>query len=81
MLYNLVVSEGISVEFGKNIVHVDAQKPSVSLDSGEEIPGDIIVGADGRDSVVLGILDKPESVTRAYNGYLYVEEYSAVAYR
>lgn len=80
MLYDLVVSEQISVEFDKHVVEVNAQKPSITLDSGEEFSADIIVGADGRDSVVLGIIGKPNSTPRPDTGYLYVEEYSVVTY-
>ena len=47
LLYELVLETGVDVEFGSEVVKVDAWHPSVSLSTGEVIYGDVIVGADG----------------------------------
>ncbi|KLO08870.1 FAD/NAD(P)-binding domain-containing protein [Schizopora paradoxa] len=58
MLYNLAIDSGVKVEFGKIIMDVDAEGPSVTLFDGSVIHGDVIVGVYGESSLVRPLLEK-----------------------
>ncbi|TFK48474.1 FAD/NAD(P)-binding domain-containing protein [Heliocybe sulcata] len=51
LLYRLVTEAGITVRFKSTITSVDPSQPSVTLSSGESLSCDIVVGADGYESV------------------------------
>lgn len=57
------IRRGADVRLGSKIVGYDADKPSVLLESGEEVRGDVVVASDGVKSLgrekVLGYEDKP----------------------
>ncbi|KAI5121809.1 hypothetical protein M0805_009801 [Coniferiporia weirii] len=52
MMYNLAVSSGVRVDFNVTVVDVDVSVPSVRMACGEQIRADIVVGADGVQSIV-----------------------------
>lgn len=51
-LYKYAIDTGARVEFNSRVIEVRSEVPSVLLSNGKEIFGDIIVGADGPNSVV-----------------------------
>lgn len=57
MLYKLAIDSGVQVEFGKIIMDVDAESPSVTLLDGSVIDGDVIVGVYGESSLVRPLLE------------------------
>lgn len=52
MLYQLAVKEGAEIQFNTRVVSVDSSGPSVTLESGETLFADVVVGADGYDSLL-----------------------------
>ena len=56
MLFRLALKAGVDVRLGCNVKSVDAYTPSVTLDSGEVVRGDMVVGADGDQSFVRDIV-------------------------
>ena len=54
MVYRLAVSAGAQVEFGVSVTKVSpgSPEPSVTLSTGETIHADVVIGADGRSSIV-----------------------------
>ena len=63
ILYNFAVSLGVDIRMNTPVVDYDVSKPSITLDSGEEIASDVVIIADGARSkgrkTVLGYEDKP----------------------
>lgn len=45
-----MVREGVEIRHNANVIHADPNRPSVRLNTGETISGDIIVAADGYTS-------------------------------
>ncbi|KAF8958781.1 hypothetical protein BDZ97DRAFT_1906399 [Flammula alnicola] len=66
MLYQLTVKEGVEFRFNATVVDADSEQVSVTLDSGETLFGDVIVGADGYDSLLRQVVtdsdDEPPDV-------------------
>ena len=58
MLYEAAVSSGAEIRYDANVVKIDPEERQVTLESGEKISGDVLVGADGEfglsRSTVLG---------------------------
>ncbi|EGN96530.1 hypothetical protein SERLA73DRAFT_111128 [Serpula lacrymans var. lacrymans S7.3] len=52
MLYDLAISCGARVSYNSNVASVSAEPPRVVLTSGEEFTADVIIGADGKHSIV-----------------------------
>jgi len=52
MLYDLAVKEGVELRFNSKVTRVDSPSISVTLDNGETLFSDIVVGADGSGSSV-----------------------------
>jgi 2-polyprenyl-6-methoxyphenol hydroxylase-like FAD-dependent oxidoreductase len=52
LLYDLAVGAGVEFRFHAEVVHVDPQRPSIRLASGEAWIGDLVVGADGHNGIV-----------------------------
>ncbi|KAI5121804.1 hypothetical protein M0805_009796 [Coniferiporia weirii] len=74
MLYKLAVDAGARVSFGSRVASVNPAAASVTLHTGQEIFGDIIVGADGDEGIVRPLLleDGVEEVTDGtYTSYLF----------
>jgi 2-polyprenyl-6-methoxyphenol hydroxylase-like FAD-dependent oxidoreductase len=59
-LVDLVKSHGIEVRYGAQIVHVDPQRPSVHLSSGDVEVGDLVIGADGYKSQIRTLVSGEE---------------------
>ena len=57
MLYNLARDAGAKFAFGSRVVDVDPKSPSVTLASGKKLFADLIVGADGHQSVLRSVLE------------------------
>ena len=47
ILYDAAVAHGAQIRYEANVVSVDPEAQEVTLESGEKIGGDVIVGADG----------------------------------
>ncbi|KDQ57417.1 hypothetical protein JAAARDRAFT_58039 [Jaapia argillacea MUCL 33604] len=72
-LHKIATEAGAKVRLGATIVSVNPETPSVTLASGETITGDILIGADGKTSIVrktfLGGQDDRRSMgTVVYSG-------------
>ena len=52
MIHELAVASGVRIDYNCTVVDVDLSEPSVLLESGERLRGDMIVGADGPYSIV-----------------------------
>lgn len=52
MLLEHATQEGVQIRYNSQVRHVDSETVSVMLESGERILSDIVVGADGFNSVV-----------------------------
>ncbi|KAF9483291.1 FAD/NAD(P)-binding domain-containing protein [Pholiota conissans] len=67
MLYQLAVKEGVEFRFNSTIVDADNVAVSVTLDSEEVLYADVIIGADGFDSLLRQVVtdsgDEPPDVT------------------
>jgi len=63
MLYDLATGAGAQIRLGCTVTSIDAEKPSVTLRSGEVIDCDLLIGADGVKSmireVIVGSKDAP----------------------
>lgn len=63
ILYQFAISLGITIHMGTTVSDYNATKPSILLESGEEITSDVVIIADGVKSkgrkIVLGYEDKP----------------------
>ncbi len=46
-MHDAAVEAGVQVRYGANVVNVDAETQEVTLESGEQIGADVLVGADG----------------------------------
>ncbi|KAF5308965.1 hypothetical protein D9619_013771 [Psilocybe cf. subviscida] len=60
MLYQLAVKEGAKIRFNTCVTEVDSSTASVTTESGETIFADVIVGADGYDSVLRQVVTDSE---------------------
>ncbi len=47
ILYNAATKAGATIEFGKRVVTIDFDAPSVTLENGLHVPSDLIIAADG----------------------------------
>jgi salicylate hydroxylase len=52
MLFNIAVQEGVEFRFNATVIEADPSSVSVVLESGEVLGVDVIVGADGCDSLL-----------------------------
>lgn len=52
VLYQNAVEAGVDFRFGLRVIEVDEEKPSVTLEDGSEVSADLIIGADGANSIV-----------------------------
>ncbi|KJZ75162.1 hypothetical protein HIM_05356 [Hirsutella minnesotensis 3608] len=63
----------VTIHLGANVISYDPSKPSIVLESGQEIQGDVVVGADGIHSAaceaVLGCANPP--VAPVHHNYCY----------
>ncbi|KAF8066743.1 hypothetical protein FPV67DRAFT_1364383, partial [Lyophyllum atratum] len=46
------VQEGVQFRYNSNVTHVDSEAVSITLESGEQIVSDVVIGADGFNSLV-----------------------------
>lgn len=49
-LFLEAINAGVEVRFACRVRHINETGPSVTLTSGEQIEGDLIIGADGKQS-------------------------------
>ncbi len=52
MLYDLAVQSGVEIHFSTRVFEVNSDSLSLTLENGDRIPADVIVGADGPKSIV-----------------------------
>lgn len=78
LLYHAAISRGASVHFGARVVSLNvlSRFPSVTLECGDSIYADIVVGADGVDGITrrhfvtstfdsTGVLDKEKGIWKS----------------
>ncbi|GLB41019.1 putative FAD binding domain containing protein [Lyophyllum shimeji] len=51
-LCELALHEGVQFRYNSKVIHVDSETVSVTLESGEKIASDMVIGADGFNSLV-----------------------------
>ena len=56
MLYEVAEESGATINFNSEVMSVDPHCPSVVLSSGEVVKADIIIGADGAESLVRSLI-------------------------
>ena len=75
-LYEIAVNAGVRVEFNSNVVAVDPETPSVTLNGGKKVYGDIVIGTDGDQSLVRKLMfdegEEEEMVEGPWTGYVWV---------
>ncbi|VUC25705.1 unnamed protein product [Clonostachys rosea] len=63
ILFRFAVKQGVDIRMGTSVATYNPAKPSVILDTGEELESDVVIVADGVKSIgrtaVLGYEDKP----------------------
>ncbi|EPQ56222.1 FAD/NAD P-binding domain-containing protein [Gloeophyllum trabeum ATCC 11539] len=59
-LYKLAVKAGADVRFNAKVAGVDPEEVVVTTDRGEQFRGDLIIGADGSDSVIRRVVVEDE---------------------
>lgn len=52
MLFERAIQEGVQIRYNSKVVHVDSETVSVTLEDGERIVSEVVVGADGFSSLV-----------------------------
>ncbi|KAF8626592.1 hypothetical protein AX17_006510 [Amanita inopinata Kibby_2008] len=71
LLYKAALSSGAQVRLGSHVVFVDGANRMVTLDSGDVLEADMIIGADGRNgvskSIVVENLTEPKPKWMLYN--------------
>jgi 2-polyprenyl-6-methoxyphenol hydroxylase-like FAD-dependent oxidoreductase len=55
-LFRLAQDAGVEIRLGCRVTSVNPYRPSVTLDSGEIVQGDMVVGADGDQSYVRDVV-------------------------
>jgi 2-polyprenyl-6-methoxyphenol hydroxylase-like FAD-dependent oxidoreductase len=68
MLQDLALREGVEIRHDANVVCGDQEGPSVTLDTGETIRGDIVVLADGCSSSLRSTMTKNPQDPRPGSG-------------
>jgi salicylate hydroxylase len=61
LIYDLASDAGVTFDFNSKVVKVDPQFATVILENGENHAGDIIIGADGYESIVRSVLSATDS--------------------
>ena len=52
LILDITIASGVKVDFGVKVVDVDISEPSVTLASGTKLYANVIVGAEGTESIV-----------------------------
>lgn len=52
MILDITVASGAKIDFGVEVVDVDISEPSVRLADGRQLYADIVIGAEGIESIV-----------------------------
>lgn len=61
MLQSMAIASGAKLHMDACVTHVDSlQRPSIHLATGEIVTGDIVIGADGRNSIVRPVVTDEE---------------------
>ncbi|KAF9450469.1 FAD/NAD(P)-binding domain-containing protein [Macrolepiota fuliginosa MF-IS2] len=68
-LHDIANELGAKLRYGARVVEVDVEGKSVTLETGEVIKGDIIVGADGADGISRPLFDSEEDDEPLVNVY------------
>ncbi|RDB26714.1 3-hydroxybenzoate 6-hydroxylase 1 [Hypsizygus marmoreus] len=65
MLFEQAAQEGVQLRFNSNVTYVDSEAVFVTLESGEQIDSDVVIGADGFSSLVrTSVIGKKVAETR-----------------
>jgi salicylate hydroxylase len=65
MMYNVAVCQGATVRLNTTAVAVDPGRRAVTLDSGEVLTADVIIGADGVSGLVRPLLLAEQDIQEA----------------
>ena len=57
-MYELAISAGAVVQFDTAVTSIDPSKPTVTLSTGEVLTPDIVIGADGYQSICQRLIDE-----------------------
>lgn len=57
-MYELAIGAGAVVQFSTSVIDLDPSTPSVHLSTGEVLRPDIVIGADGYQSIVQRIIEQ-----------------------
>lgn len=73
MIHDIAVQAGARIRYNAKVVDIDVSVPHVVLEGGERVKGDLIIGADGGQSLVRDKLFGEDEVrVGPSNGYKYV---------
>ncbi|KAJ7629716.1 hypothetical protein DFH06DRAFT_1304022 [Mycena polygramma] len=76
MMHDVAVSQGATIRLNSTAVAVDPERRSVTLDSGETLTADVIIGADGISGLVRPLLLAEQDIQEASEASLCM--YSAI---
>ncbi|KAJ6525963.1 hypothetical protein B0H19DRAFT_1197546 [Mycena capillaripes] len=65
MMYDVAVSQGATIHLDTTVVTIDPERHTISLDSGETLRADVIVGADGVSGLVRPLLLAEQDIQEA----------------
>ncbi|KAL0958731.1 hypothetical protein HGRIS_014061 [Hohenbuehelia grisea] len=70
ILFNAALQAGVDIHYNAKVTHVNASRPSVTLETGETHLADVIIGADGHNSVVRSAVVDPETIIERLDRHL-----------
>ncbi|KAK7020830.1 6-hydroxynicotinate 3-monooxygenase [Favolaschia claudopus] len=65
MMYDVAVGQGATVRLGTTAVSVDPKRREITLDSGETLTADVVIGADGAFGLVRPLLLNEQGIQEA----------------
>ncbi|KAJ6578086.1 hypothetical protein B0H19DRAFT_1062631 [Mycena capillaripes] len=65
MMYDVAVSQGATIHLDTTVVTIDPERHTITLDSGETLRADVIVGADGVSGLVRPLLLAEQDIQEA----------------
>ena len=69
MLFNIAVQKGVKFRFNTTVIEADPSSISVVLESGEKLEADVIVGADGYDSLLRQVVTDSDGIGEGWDDH------------